>query len=423
MENGSQWKLTFFSFWFTQALSLFGSGLASFALVWWITETTGSATILATASLATLLPGILFGPLAGVLVDRLNRKWVIIISDATSALLALLLVVLFWTSSLQLWHIYVINVMRALAGIFQFPAVQSSTSLMVPKEQLTRIAGLNQALQGATMIAAPPLGALLLSLLPIHSILGIDFLTAVIAICLLFAISIPQPVIYQAATRVTATVWQDMHAGFAFLRRWPALLSVMCIAALLNLVLTPAFILVPILVTQHFNGSALQLGWINAAYGFGIIGGGVLLGAWGGFKRRILTSLLGLTGLGIGSFLIGISPSDAYGIALAGMALVGVMNTFANGPFFAILQSIVPPEMQGRVFTVLMSVSTAMAPVGLALAGPLADRFGVQLWYILGALICGLMVAWIVHSPALLRLGEERMQPMSAVELASEEFS
>src|SRR5215216_892999 len=198
MKSENQWKVTFFTFWSTQALSLFGSGLASYALVWWITEATGSATVLATASLAALLPVVLFGPLAGALVDRLNRKWLLIVSDAVSALLALLLVVLFWTGNIQLWHIYVINGVRAVAGAFQFPAVQSSTSLMVPKEQLARVAGLNQALQGVTMIVTPPVGALLLSLLPIHSILGIDVLSAVIAICLLFAIRIPRPEIHRA---------------------------------------------------------------------------------------------------------------------------------------------------------------------------------------------------------------------------------
>ena len=133
-----------------------------------------------------------------------------------------------------------------------------------------------------------------------------------------------------------------------------------------------------------------------------------------------MTSLLGLTGLGVGSFLIGISPSDAYGLAVAGLALVCMMNTFANGPFFAILHSIVPPEMQGRVFTVLMTVSMAMAPFGLALAGPLSDGFGVQLWYVLGALICCLMVTWSVLSPGLLHLEEEQMHPAVAVESASE---
>jgi len=409
MAAKSQWKFTFFKFWFTQALSLIGSGLASFSVIWWITEKTGSSTILATLAVASLLPGILLGPIAGALVDQFDRKWIMIISDAVSALLALLLVALFWTSSIQLWHICVINILRALAGAFQFPAVQSSTSLMVPKEQLARVAGLNQALQGMSMVAIPPLGALLLSVLPVHMILGIDVLTAVVAISLLFSIHIPQSISHQSITGVPMKVWQDMRAGFAFLREWPALINIMCIAALLNMVLIPAFTLVPILVTQHFHGSAFQLGWINAGYGFGIIGGGVLLGVWGGFKRRIFTSLLGLAGLGIGSFIIGTSPRDAYWMAVTGMALVGIMNALANGPFFAVLQSVVPPTMQGRVFTVLMSISMSAAPIGLAVAGPLADRLGVQIWYVLSALICAIIFLWIVFSPALLHLEEKQI--------------
>jgi len=123
MENANQWKFIFFKFWSTQALSLLGSGLASFAVIWWITQTTGSSTVLATVSLVTLLPGIFLGPIAGTLVDQFNRKWIMIVSDAVSALLALLLVALFWTNSIQLWHICVINILRALAGAFQFPAV------------------------------------------------------------------------------------------------------------------------------------------------------------------------------------------------------------------------------------------------------------------------------------------------------------
>ena len=409
MAAKSQWKFTFFKFWFTQALSLIGSGLASFSVIWWITEKTGSSTILATLAVASLLPGILLGPIAGALVDQFDRKWIMIISDAVSALLALLLVALFWTSSIQLWHICVINILRALAGAFQFPAVQSSTSLMVPKEQLARVAGLNQALQGMSMVAIPPLGALLLSVLPVHMILGIDVLTAVVAISLLFSIHIPQSISHQSITGVPMKVWQDMRAGFAFLREWPALINIMCIAALLNMVLIPAFTLVPILVTQHFHGSAFQLGWINAAYGFGIIGGGVLLGVWGGFKRHIFTSLLGLAGLGIGSFIIGTSPRDAYWMAVTGMALVGIMNALANGPFFAVLQSVVPPTMQGRVFTVLMSISMSAAPIGLAVAGQLADRLGVQIWYVLSALICAIIFLWMVFSPALLHLEEKQI--------------
>jgi len=279
---------------------------------------------------------------------------------------------------------------------------------MVPKEQLARISGLNQALQGVNMIATPPLGALLLSLLPIRSILGIDVVTALAAICLLLSIPIPQRPTQQVRP-LSETIGQDMLAGFAFLKNWPALIKILVIAALLNLVLMPAFTLVPILITQHFHGSAIQLGWINAAYGLGIITGGALLGIWGGFKRRIHTSLLGLVGLGIGCFIIGSTPPEAYWFAVVGMALVGIMNALANGPFFAVLQSIVPNEMQGRVFTVLMGVSMAAAPIGLVLAGPLADNFGVQFWYMLSALLCAAIVVWIILSPEILHLEERQM--------------
>jgi MFS transporter, DHA3 family, macrolide efflux protein len=413
MENTNAWKRPFFLFWTAQAFSQVGSGLASFALIWWMTKTTGSATVLATAAMVGLLPGVLIGPLAGTLVDRWNRKTVMIASDALSALMAGLLVALFWMQVIEIWHIYAIIAVRALAGAFQFPAMQSSTSLMAPQEQLARVAGLNQALQGIMMVATPAMGALALSLLPLHLIMGIDVVTAAIAIGLLFVVHIPQPKVDLKA--VERSVLQDMRAGLAYVLRWPALLSIMGIAALLNLVITPAFSLIPILVTQHFQGGAAQLAWMNAAYGLGFIGGGVLLGVWGGFKRRILTSMLGLAGLGLGTLLIGVSHAGAYGMALAGMVVVGIMNPLTNGPFFAILQSIVPPEMQGRVFTVLMSVSMGMSPIGLIIAGPLADHFGVQIWYVTGAVVCLTMVAWILLNPALLRLEDEGSRRVSAL--------
>lgn len=188
------------------------------------------------------------------------------------------------------------------------------------------------------------MGALLLALLPLHSILAIDMISAVIAIGLLFVSRIPQPVGKQAEAGVKG-VWQDMRAGFAYIVRWPALLNVLVVSALLNLVLTPAFSLVPILVTKHFAGGAPQLAWMNAAYGFGFVAGGILLGVWGGFKRCVFTSLLGLAGLGLGSFLIGIAPTFAIGLGLVAMAVLGVMNPLANGPFFAILQAVVEPKM------------------------------------------------------------------------------
>jgi DHA3 family macrolide efflux protein-like MFS transporter len=157
--------IPFFTIWAGQAFSLVGSQVVQFALVWWLTQLTGSATVLATASLVALLPEIVLSPIAGAYVDRWNRRIVMIVADGLIALASLWLAYLFWIGATQVWHVYVILAIRAVGGSFHWPAMQASTSLMVPKEQLTRVAGLNQTLKGVLNIACPPLGALLLAIM------------------------------------------------------------------------------------------------------------------------------------------------------------------------------------------------------------------------------------------------------------------
>jgi MFS transporter, DHA3 family, macrolide efflux protein len=194
------------------------------------------------------------------------------------------------------------------------------------------------------------------------------------------------------------------------------LLAVLAFSSLLNLLLTPAFSLLPILVTQHFGGGALELAWINTASGVGFVLGGLLLSVWGGFQRRILTSLVGLVGLGVGVLAIGLIPANGFFVALVCMAIVGVMGPLANGPFFAVIQSVVAPEMQGRVFTVLGSISASMAPIGLAIAGPLADWLGVRVWYGLGGVTCLVLSVIMACIPAIMQLEEGRTRQASGDE-------
>ena len=156
------WAARFFTVWGGQAFSLFGSALVQFALVWYLTKQTGSATILATATLVAMLPQIVLGPFVGALVDRWNRRLIMILADGSIALATVVLIYLFASGRVQIWHIYLILMVRSLGQAFQFPAMQASTSLMVPEKQLTRISGANQTLQGVTNIVAPPTGALLL---------------------------------------------------------------------------------------------------------------------------------------------------------------------------------------------------------------------------------------------------------------------
>ncbi len=194
-ENNTDWKKIFFPFWIGQAFSLFGSMLVQFALVWWLTKATGSATVLATASAFAILPEIFISPFAGAIVDRFNRKRLIIISDASIAFATFLLAILFYFNLIEVWHVYLVMFLRAAGGAFHFPAQQSSISLMVPEEHLARIAGLNQSLRGSINIIAPPLGALLLDSLNVQGVLSVDILTAVFAIVILLFIKIPQPMI------------------------------------------------------------------------------------------------------------------------------------------------------------------------------------------------------------------------------------
>ncbi|MBN1934305.1 MAG: MFS transporter [Anaerolineae bacterium] len=186
-------------------------------------------------------------------------------------------------------------------------------------------------------------------------------------------------------------------------------------ATLINLLVNPAFSLLPILVQKHFGGEALQLGWMQSTWGIGIILGGLLLSVWGGFKRRIATTMMGLIGMGLGTLAIGLMSAAWFGSALGAMFFVGMMNVLTNGPVNAIMQDVVDPNMQGRVFTLVGSICSAMSPLGMALAGPVADALGVTVWFVVGGIVCILMGAVGFMSPAVMNLEKERRQPKDQV--------
>jgi DHA3 family macrolide efflux protein-like MFS transporter len=389
------WKARFFTIWTGQAFSLFGSQLVQFALVWWLTQTTKSATVLATATLAAMLPGVVLGPFVGALVDRWNRRLILMASDSLTSLTTVGLIYLFWIGIVQPWHVFVILFLRSLASGFQFPAMQASTSLMVPQAQLSRVAGLNQALNGCLNIVAPPAGAFLLGAMPMHNVLMVDILTASLAVLPLVFVTVPQPLKALATPPGTAlaVLWGDVRAGFRYVRAWTGLLMLLVMAMAINFLINPAFSLSPLLVTKHFGGGVFQVGWFESAFGIGLVAGGVLLGVWGGFSRRIVTALMGVIGIGVGIILIGMLPGSAFGLALAGVGFAGFMSPICNGATFAIIQAKVAPEMQGRVMTLMMSLSSAMTPLSLIVAGPVSDHIGIQAWYLAGGIACILIGA------------------------------
>ncbi len=401
---------SFLILWVGQAFSLLGSQLVQFSLIWWLTQQTGSATVLALASLVGLLPQVVLGPLVGPLVDRWNRRWTMILADAVVALATLALATLFWLGQVEIWHVYLALFIRALGGTFHGPAMAASVSLIVPQEHLTRVQGFNQMLNGGLNIISAPLGALMLQLMPMQGVLLVDLVTAVIGIITVAIVRVPQPR-HEAPGEAGAgrgQYWRDLNSGFQYVVSWRGLLILMGLAMLINLVLAPTTSFLPLLVTQHFNGTAWHLSAVEAGMGIGVIAGGLLLGAWGGFRRRIFTSLLGVMGIGLGTLLIGLAPASAFVLVVVLVGMTGLMMSFANGPLMAILQATVAPSMQGRVFSLLTSGATAMMPLGLIVAGPLADAIGVRTWFIIGGAITLAAGVSGFLIPSLLNLEQER---------------
>lgn len=415
------WLRTFIIIWTGQAFSLFGSMLVQFALVWWLTQKTGSATILATASLVGYLPMVLLGPFAGAIIDRINRKAVMILADSMVALTTLGLVIIAATGTLAPWHIYVAMFFRALGQTFHWPAMQASTPLLVPESHLSRVAGINQALSGGMNIIAPPVGAILIGVLQLHWVLSIDILTAALAVIPLFFVHIPQPGRIKEMTGkpVFSSIMEDMKEGFLYIYRWKGLFYIIIMALGINFLINPAFSLLPLLVSKHFHGNAMQYGWIESAIGIGIVIGGVGLGIWGGFKKKVVTSILGIIGMGIGSLITGFAPQNMYWMGIAGMFVLGIMNPFTNGPFFALLQTKVDLGVQGRVMTMINSITSGLTPLALIVAGPVSDRFGIQTWFVLGGIAC-LVIAMLIRIVPVVYSVEDQSGDSAAIHVAEE---
>jgi DHA3 family macrolide efflux protein-like MFS transporter len=382
--------------WSGQAVSLLGSAVTQFALIWWLTVTSESATILALATLVGLVPQIALGPVAGALVDRWPRKRVMWIADAVVAVAALVLAIGFTLGRVGVVHVLALLFLRALGGAFHHSAMFAATSLMVPAEHLTRIQGLNQLVHGGSMILGAPAGALLIAALPMAGVMLVDVGSAAVALAVLAVVRVPEPPeggrSDEDVTRGRGRVWSDVVDGFRWLllRRGHALLVLT--AALVNLLLVPALSLLPLLVAEAGHGPEAYAA-VSSCFGIGMLAGGVLLGAWGGFPRRIHTALAGMIGLGLSTAALGAAPAAWAGLALVAALGLGASGSVTNGPIHAILQATVEPRYQGRVISLTVSLATAMTPIGLLAAAPIAEILGARTWYVASGLLCAGLAA------------------------------
>jgi DHA3 family macrolide efflux protein-like MFS transporter len=220
--------------------------------------------------------------------------------------------------------------------------MQASTTLMVPERHLARVAGVSQALRGVANVTMPPLAALLLTSLPLAAILAIDVATALLAIAPLVFVSVPQPGRRDGTSPAAPSVWADLRSGIRFVWEWRGLAVLVAVVSVLHFWAAPAFALMPIVVTREFGRGVGGLAWAQSAMGVGFVAGGLLLGAWGGFRRRIVTVVLGIAILGAALAVIGALPKSAFWGLVGAVFLAGVVAPVIVGSFQAIQQAVVP---------------------------------------------------------------------------------
>ena len=396
-----RWQLRYWSIFLGQALSLIGSAMTQFVLIWWIADTTGSISALATAGMAALLPQALLGPIGGIFADRHSRRALMIIADAISALCMMVLITLFLSGRIELWHVYTMMFVRSSMQAFQAPASSASVAMLVPASFLPRAAGLNQTLMGVVTIAAAPLGALAISVMPIGFALSIDVITAVTGIVPLLIFAIPQQ--RRPADQPTG-LWAEFREGVHLVWNSPGLLRIYATLGGVVLVIMPSFTLLPLLVKQHFGGGAQQVALLEGVGGAGMILGGMVVAAIA--PKRLIPWIL--WGFALSCFTLALTalmPKELFWLAVIFWALSGITFIMGNAPFTTLIQTTVPNHLQGRVLALLSTIMGLAAPVGLAFATPLGEIMGVRWLFVLVGTLGGLVSLLGFLSPVLRRIG------------------
>ena len=358
--------------WSGQLVSMIGTGMTRFALTIWAWQITGQATALALVGFFAFAPIVLFSPLAGAIVDRVNRKTVMIVSDLAAGLSTIVILVLHLTGHLQIWHLYAAGFFAGAFESFQFPAYSAAISTMVDKKHYTRANAMLGLAGSASGIIAPMLAGTMLVFVGIDGIMAIDIATFLFAILVLLLVFIPKPKESEAGRASRGGLLQESVFGFKYIFGNRSLLGLQLVFFAINLTATLSMTLVAPMVLARTGDSSLMLGSVQMLFGIGGVAGGAIITGWGGPKRRvhgvllgmILGSLLGQIPLGFGGGLI----YWGFG-AFCSMLFIPLIN----GSNQAIWQVKVPPDIQGKVFATRRLIAQISAPIAMIIGGRLAD--------------------------------------------------
>lgn len=398
-----KWKKNITLFLGSQTISLFGSSLVQYAIMWYITLTTQSGIMMTISIICGFVPTFFLAPFAGVWADRFNRKYLIIIADSMIAISTLILAILFLNGYNSMWLLFVMYAIRAIGTGIQTPAVGAILPQIVPEDKLTKVNGANGSIQAFVMLLSPMISAGLLSVTTLEMIFFIDVITAAIAVLtLLFFLKIP----LHAKAMETQKVgyFNDFKEGINYINQHTFLKKFFMFFAFFFVLAAPASFLTPLQVTRTFGANEWYLSAIEVAFSIGMIVGGIVIASWGGFKNKTHTMALSAFVFGLCTLLLGIVP--VFWIYLIFMGIIGLVMPLFNTPATVLLQEKVEPDFLGRVFGVLTMISTSMMPLGMLLFGPIADMIAIE-WLLIGTgILIFLLSFFLLGSKVLLEAGK-----------------
>lgn len=379
------WKRKFAVIWTGQTISIFTSSIIQMAIIWYLTDKTKSATILSLATLAGFLPQAVLGPFIGVLIDRYDRKKIMILADLSIAFVTFILVIVGWFGALPIWLIMTVLFWRSIGTAFHAPSLQAITPMIVPKEYLTNCAGYTQGMESVSLLLSPAVAAILYSTFNISLILLTDIIGAAIAVVTILIIKIPK--ISRADHEMAPNFIREAKEGFSVLRREKGMMSLMIIGSLYAMIYFPIGTLYPLICMSYFGGTFKDSSIVEIVFSAGTLIGAVILGKWGERINKIYAIIVSIAVMGVGLIITGILHPDQFKVFIVLAGFMGITIPFYYGILTAIYQLKFKEQYLGRVLSLSTSLGMIAMPLGLILSGSFADVIGVEKWFFLSGLL------------------------------------
>jgi len=385
------WQQKAALFLLSQMVSIFGTAVVAYAVIWYITLETSSAGLMTILIICTFLPQILISLVAGVWADRYNRKKLIIFADLFTAVVTLIMAICFISGNKSFTLIFVASALRSLGAGIQMPAVSAILPQIVPMEKLTKVNGVNNSLNSAMTLLSPAVGGLMLATIGFSYTLLIDVFTALIAIIIFIFIKVEKHTCVEEA----GSVFKELRNGLLYTKNHLLLRRLLIFYALFFFLLAPAAFLTPLLVVRSFGPEVWRLTLNEMFWSGGAVLGGLIISVWGGFKNRISTMALATAGFGITIALMGIVGN--FQIYLAIMLISGLFMPFFGTAETVLIQENVEEHMLGRVFSIVQIIVSAALPLGMLLFGPLGDMIAIEYILIATGICLAFLTLFIIR--------------------------